>query len=173
MHHLLFSDTVKFWNMCPLHFIPLLHGRGLSALLSSHFGGRFKLPWKLWNCFPPDMTGTPSLGQLGWGGGVPGRPHWGGGRRGQLVPVRLSWELPLTRWSLALYKQCPKLTEAPCLSRKSVYSCACLCGSIQHGGFHPFVSKGGLGNLTPDLLTQLSFVGTKFPSHGEELEGDG
>lgn len=125
----------------------------------------FKLPWKLWSCFPPGITGpgTLSLGQLGRGAGVPQRPHWEEGERAA-GPCEALPGAPTHEMVSCLYEQYPKLTEALCLSRNSVYSCACLCGNIHHGSFHPSVSTGGLGNLKPDLLTQPSFVGAEFPS---------
>jgi len=39
-----------------------------------------------------------------------------------------------------------------------------LCGNKQRGGFRPSVFTGGPGDLTPNLLTQPSFVEIKFPS---------
>lgn len=126
----------------------------------------FKLPRKLQNCFPPGITGLrDSLT------GAPGMRSWGSPE----TSWRWLWEraaapctallgAPAHKIVSCLYEQYPKLTEALCLSRKSGYSCAWICWNKQHGGFHPSISTGGLGNLTLDLLTQLPFVGTKFPS---------
>lgn len=126
----------------------------------------FKLPWKLWNCFPPGITRprdslTGETGGRSWGSSETSSRQWWERAAG---PCRALLGAPTHKMVSFLYEQHRKLTEALCLSRKSVYSCAWLCGNKQRGGFHPSVSTGGLGNLTPDLLTQPSFGGTKFPS---------
>lgn len=126
----------------------------------------FKLPWKLCNCFPPGITGprdslTGAAGVRSRGSSETSLRWWwerAAGPCGALLGAHTHEMVS------CFYEQHPKLTEALCLCRKSVYSCAWLCGNKQHSGFHPSVSTGGLSNLTLDLLTQPSFVGTKFPS---------